>query len=281
MFQYATARKIAYINNAILKLDISCINNYENRDYNLGCFNIIENFATLEEVNYLVKSKRKSGKTLKRIHRLFEKVKPYSKKQYIKEKYFHFDPCILKTSDNTYIEGYWQSEKYFKEIENIIRKEFTIKCGEDSLNKKMSKVILEKSSISIHVRRGDYVENPVTKEFHGVCSLNYYYSAIKKITDVVKNPHFFIFSDDPQWAKKNLKISYPVTYVTHNLGKKDFEDLRLMSLCKHHIVANSSFSWWGAWLCKNPNKIIYAPIKWFRNAKNNTKDLIPETWDRI
>ena len=123
--------------------------------------------------------------------------------------------------------------------------------------------------------------DPVTKEFHGICSLEYYYNAIKKITEIVRKPHFFIFSDDIKWAQDNLKISYPATFVNHNADGKPFEDLRLMSLCKHHIIANSSFSWWGAWLSIDPDKIVFAPKEWFTDSGRNTDDLIPGSWHRI
>ena len=279
MFQYAADRKIAYINNTSLKFDISCFKNYKNRKYDLGCFNIVENFATGKEI-YLYRrfrNRRGSG----RIYRVLDKIIPYHKRRYIIERHFHYDPDISRISGNVYLEGYWQSEKYFEDIESIIRKEFKIKHKLDSVNKKMGHQISSLLSVSIHIRRGDYVTNPVIKKFHGICSLEYYYDAIKKIAKIVKKPHFFIFSDDIKWAQGNLNISHPVTFITHNNADRHFEDLRLLSFCKHHIIANSSFSWWGAWVSTNPDKIVIAPKKWFTDVGRNTNDLIPESWHRI
>ena len=200
---------------------------------------------------------------------------------YVKEKYFHFDPDILSVPNNSYLEGYWASEKYFQDISDVIRKEFILKNTPDAINKAMMKRISSCNSISIHVRRNDYVEDKKTNDFHGVCGLEYYNKAVSMIGKKIKNPTFFVFSDDPEWCKINLRLDFPTDYVTHNLGKKDYEDMRLMSACKHNIIANSSFSWWGAWLNNNSNKIVVAPKKWFADASTNTADLVPKQWSRI
>jgi hypothetical protein len=125
------------------------------------------------------------------------------------------------------------------------------------------------------------VLNPATNEYHGVCSLHYYQRAIKQLAKIVRDPHIFIFSDDPTWVQSNLFLSYPSTLVTINGPGKDYADLRLMSLCNHHIIANSSFSWWGAWLCSNAEKQVYAPRQWFRSPEIDTSDLIPVIWHKI
>jgi hypothetical protein len=118
---------------------------------------------------------------------------------------------------------------------------------------------------------------------HGLCSLDYYQEAVKRLSAQVSNPHFFVFSDDPAWTQENLRIAHPTTYVTHNDGAQAHEDMRLMSLCKHHIIANSSFSWWGAWLAAHPDQIVYAPARWFNRPdwSVDTRDLLPEHWQKI
>ena len=136
-------------------------------------------------------------------------------------------------------------------------------------------------SVSLHIRRGDFVSNARTSTIHGTCNLNYYYRCVEEITKNVKNPHFFIFTDDTGWVSKNVKLSYPATVIDHNGRKKSYEDLMLMSLCSHNIIANSSFSWWGAWLNRNPNKMVFAPLRWFAKDDISTRDLIPEKWRRI
>lgn len=278
MFQYAVGRRASYINKSLLKLDISGYRNQEGmtkREYLLNCFNIKENIASEKEISGFKKKNNLFQNILRKIYPVIDN------KTYIKEKYFHFFPRMLNIRDNSYIEGYWVSEKYFKDIESIIRNEFTFKDKPDTINHKIIERIQRCNSISIHVRRGDYVSVKRTHECHGVCDLDYYKKAIKLISLRVKKPHFFIFSDDPQWAKQNLHLEFPCVYVDHNVGKKDYEDMRLMSECKHNIIANSSFSWWGAWLNQNKNKIIIAPRIWFNNKSINTKDLIPRSWMKI
>jgi len=284
MFQYAAARKIAHDKNTTLKLDVSCFKDYKcatERQYELSCFNIIESFASGEEVYHLKGAG--ADNISSKFFKVINKIKPQHKRSYIKEKHFHFDPKISNVSDNIYLEGYWQSEKYFKEIEDIIRNEFKIKGSPDAKNAKKTEFISSSNlqSISVHIRRGDYITDSDTNSFHGICGLEYYQKAIDKLAGIIKNPHFFIFSDDPDWVKNNLILEYPATYVTENLGIKDYEDLRLMSLCKHHIIANSSFSWWGAWLSENTDKIVIVPKKWFNDPNINTDDLIPASWKRI
>lgn len=282
MFQYATGRRAAYINKTELKLDTSWFNNPEGaikRDYLLNVFNIKEIFASKQEIDKL---KGKNKNLLVLFNKKFSKItKPYYKQSCVVQRFFHFNKNILKVSNNIYLQGHWVSEKYFKEIEEIIRNEFIFKDKPDKANQKMISRIKNCDSVSIHIRRGDYVTDQKTNQFHGIIDLNYYFRSIEYITSKIKSPHFFIFSDDLQWAKQNLHLKFPCVYVNHNIGKKDYEDMRLMSYCQHNIIANSSFSWWGAWLNKNSDKIVIAPKKWFRDKSINTKDLIPQSWMKI
>jgi hypothetical protein len=128
------------------------------------------------------------------------------------------------------------------------------------------------------VRRGDYVQNPVTNARHGLCPLEYYHTAVRTLAAQVPDPQFFVFSDDPDWTQQNLKLPYPTTYVTCNGLERDYEDLRLMSHCRHHIIANSSFSWWGAWLSTFPAKTVLAPSTWFREPPQASRDRVPAGW---
>jgi len=256
MFQYAAARRAAYVHSTTLKLDISAFNWYKLRKYSLNHFNIIENIATADDIAQF-------------------------KGQIIKQNFFHFNPDILKVPKDVYLDGYWQSEKYFADIEDIIRKEFRTKYELYGKNKELASYIQNCTSVSLHIRRGDYVSDPQTNSVHGTCTLDYYQRCISKLLEKITDPHFFIFSDDPKWVIANLHLDYPTTFVIHNGLEKDFEDLRLMSMCKHNIICNSSFSWWGAWLNANPGKMIFAPDQWFRSEKLYTGDLMPSTWQRI
>ncbi len=267
MFQYALGRALSIKNNVEFKMDLSGFESYKLHDYSLKHFNITENIATFKEI--------KSIKN-KKLLQLF-----YRHSSQIIEKYFYYDSAILKVIDKVYLDGYWQSEKYFNDISEVIRKDFTVKHQQAGRNKEIAELIEDSNSVSLHIRRGDYVSNKITNTVHGLCNLDYYNRAIIYIAEKFSNLHFFVFSDDPIWTKKYISVKENITYVDHNKADKNYEDLRLMSQCKHHIIANSSFSWWGAWLNQNPDKIVIAPRKWFNEDSIDTKDLIPESWIRL
>lgn len=278
MFQYAAGRRLAYVLGVELKLDISWFENQNLRKYDLWVFNIQEHFASPEEVALL--TVQKQGIT-ERVVRCALRKQPKRPRTYIREKNFHFDPDIVCLSEGVYLDGYWQSEKYFKDIEAVIQHEFAVNSPQTGKNKELAELIASCETVSLHIRRGDYVSNPQTNQVHGICDLNYYFRCVEQLTQKVKNPHFFIFSDESEWARENLNLPNQTTFVDHNRTDKNYEDMRLMSQCKHHIIANSAFSWWGAWLNQNPCKIVLAPKKWFNSVDYNTNDLILDGWLKI
>ena len=191
---------------------------------------------------------------------------------------FKIKAKFTKAKGHNYLDGYWQNEKYFKDIRHILLKDFTLKKKTNNFLK-LKKLIAETNSVSIHFRRGDYVKRAVTRKYHGVLNLNYYRRAIALIGEKVEKPNFFVFSDDISWVKKNFKIGKPLTFISGLRKLTNSEELILMSLCKHNIIANSSFSWWGAWLNKNPAKIVIAPKRWFR-AKTDS-EIVPQSWIKL
>jgi hypothetical protein len=200
----------------------------------------------------------------------------------IKEKHFNFDKSVLFLRDDIYLQGYWQSEKYFKDISHIIRREFTLREPLSEASQQIAqKIKTSANSVSLHIRRGDYISNPTTNSVHGVCSLRYYQECVQVLNEKVGDVSLFVFSDDPVWVKENLSYKYSMIFVNHNGVEHAFEDMHLMSLCQHNIIANSSFSWWGAWLNNNPHKVVLAPKHWFRKEDIDTKDLIPDNWIRV
>jgi len=207
--------------------------------------------------------------------------KVYSGFNTFKEKHVHLHPDFFDITDNTYVEGVFQSEKYFKDFENEIRQGFTFKTQPNAENKVLLNEIQSVNAVSLHIRRGDYVSNSETQKTHGVCSLEYYERTIDLISSKVESPHFFLFSDEPEWVQQNLSIHHPFTVITHNSGANSFEDMRLMSNCQHNIIANSSFSWWGAWLNVNKNKTVIAPKEWFADKQHNASDIIPTSWVKV
>lgn len=296
MFQYAAGRCLAHKHNTILKLDISDFQSNPNRIYSLHHLRINEKFATPKDIFfYTGKPQTKKQEFLCRFAglwkqfcnkmpflraNLFFSFSPSSPRVYA-EPHFHFDPNFFKLPADVYLDGYWQTEKYFKAIEDTIRKEFDTKPPIVERNKEIASEIRKTESVGLHIRRGDYANNQETKAVHGTCELEYYFACIEQASQMLRNPHFFAFSDDPQWVAKNMIIHHPLTYVTPNGVSEAHEDLRLMSLCKHNIIANSSFSWWAAWLNKSSDKMIFAPKRWFRKDGVNTEDLLPPDWRRI
>jgi len=266
MFQYALGRHLAIKNNTELKLDISAFNHYHLHAYGLDNFNINATIATPEEVSTL----SKYGRILHQFHHIIDLVVPYYERTYIRQRDHSFDPNILKVGSNAYLTGYWGSEKYFIDIADEIRKDFTLKQEPDWITAKISREIVNTNSVSIHIRRTDYVDIGVT------LPIDYYDRAVADVCKHISNPHFFVFSDDHKWVEENLSLPYPATFVTENGVKKDYNDIYLMSLCGCHIIANSSFSWWGAWLDPNKNKRVYAPKNW--SVKEIVNDTNPESW---
>lgn len=281
MFQYALGRHLAILNQTELKLDISALQeknlkeNITPREYELGILNIQENFCEQRILKKIIKQPLEFKNLFYLLQR---KLSPF---KVVTESNYPFNPEVLNVSNNTYLQGYWHSEKYFIEIENLIRKEFQFKYPLDDSNAKLLDKINNSNSISIHIRRSDYITNPDANNHHGVCSIDYYNKSIQLITEKISNPDFFVFSDDMNWVIDHIKINFPITYINHNQGKNSYRDLQLMSCCKHNIIANSSFSWWGAWLNNYKDKIVIAPKKWFNNPNMDTKDLIPENWIKI
>ena len=266
LFQYATGRRLAHANNVRLKLDITSYSTNPHRSYMLHCFNVNADIATKEDIDRALCDQH-------------EKSKPQN--TVIREKCYEFDPTVLGLRGNFYLDGHWQSEKYFRDIEEIVRKELTLKTILDPRNRIMADGICSSNAVSIHVRRGDYYHIPSVYKVHGVLPLDYYRRAISLVRMNVNRPHFYVFSDEPEWARINLGFVHPMTVVDTNTSDQAHEDLRLMSLCKHHIIANSTLSWWGAWLCTHTAKIVCVPERWFKKDGVNTQDLIPPSWIKL
>jgi Glycosyl transferase family 11 len=278
MFQYAAAKALSVTNNTKLKLDISHFDkiapNQTIRSYSLNIFpNVKEEIAEKEEIRKIIPQFETD--ILNKIYKYINNKIFNFNKSFIIESDLSYSGISFKSKEPAYLEGYWQSEKYFKEQSLVIEDCFSL----DYLNNNASlQSFIERTrsrmSISIHVRRGDYITNPSTNSYHGIAELSYYHRSIAKIAGLVSgNLEFFIFSDDIQWCRENLKIDHKHVYISTG---EHHHDLYLMSCCRHNIIANSSFSWWAAWLNKNSDKIIIAPKKWFSNQP--AKDVVPVNW---
>lgn len=208
------------------------------------------------------------------LRRIIPSIQNISMKNYFEVNEFVYDSDVLRQMNSIFI-GTWQSLKYFENIRSIVLDEFKFKDIVDKSNREVIRMIKESKSVSIHIRRGDFLTSNWSNTHFVIRDLSYYNRAIDFIKAKIINPYFFIFSDDMDWVKNNLIVENAF-YIEHNEGKKSYIDMHLMSLCEHNIIANSTFSWWGAWLNQNNSKIVVAPNIWLRGV--NCKELMPKDW---
>lgn len=271
MFQYAFGRAYGLKHDVEVKYDVYGYGMDKIRAYGLAHFNIKENLATLEDL-----------KAIKNPYGIISKAVRYFRFKFLREFHLDYSKKLFNTRlDNHYFAGFFQSEKYFAEIKDIIQREFTLAFPLKQVTlETLAKIEEAPVSVSIHIRRGDYVESAKNRFILGSCDLEYYDKAIETITNGFPEAKFFVFSDDIEWARANLHTGYPVVFVS-NPEIPDYEEIHLMSVCKHNIIANSSFSWWGAWLNKNEDKIVIAPKKWTNHSTDQHPNIIPASWTRI
>ena len=283
MFQYALAKQLSILNGNIpIKLDVTYFTNYY-RPYELDKLNIKAELATKDDIFYL-----DNGTLNKKLGRLIEKIPYIRVKDFLRkpfsnvytEKTIRFDPEVLKIKDQVYLKGYWNSYKYFDNIRKELLEDFSFKYSMNEENNKMAECISNsENSVSLHVRRGDYLTTKGAMDmYYSPFEDGFYDRAVSFIEEKVDNPEFFLFSDEPEWVKENLKIKHKTTVVDINKGDNSYWDMKLMSLCKHNIIANSTFSWWSAWLNQNPDKIVLAPKAWLKDKAFSHDDLIPKDW---
>lgn len=276
LFQYAFGKTLAVKQGVQLALDLSYYKKIPESDTPRKFE--LSNFAVKYldiNIKNLIKYKICSNKIISR----FPEIQNFL--GFYKEKEFNYTQFAVCLPDGIYAEGFWQSYKYFKSELINLKKELIpiIQMSEEDFE--ISKKISACRSVSVHVRRGDYVSHPNAARHHGICGINYYKSAIEHLKSKIdKNLTYFIFSDDIDWVKQHFKFEINAIYISHNINKSSVNDFRLMQLCENHIIANSTFSWWGAYLKKPDQGVVIAPKNWFADNKK-TPDLIPCEWIKI
>lgn len=280
MFQYAAARALAVAKGQPLYLDLSDFQGYRlHHGFELsrvfcGDFEPADQKQIERVLGW--RAQRALRNILKR-----PRMALFRNDHFVVEPHFHYWPGLFDAPDDCYLAGYWQSERYFKSIQEIIRKEFAFQPVPAGKNQEVAEQIAGCNAVSLHIRRGDYASNVRTRAVHGLLPVAYYHDAAGRIAKEVPEAVFFVFSDDVNWARENLKMPFPCRFIGHNHGTEGYRDMQLMSLCRHHIIANSSFSWWGAWLNRNTGKRIYYPAKWFAKGRADTSTLCPPDWIRV
>jgi len=279
MFQYAAGRALSLERDVPLLLDVSAFLNYQlHQGFELErIFNCKCEIASESDVEEVLGWQYSSG-----IRRILSRtsMSAFRRKKFALEPHFQYWNGIENVPSDCYLAGYWQSDKYFLHAGGQIREDFSFKLPLDRKNLELAKQIAETQSVSLHVRRGDYVKDIKNMKTYEVCSVDYYVRAVNYILTKVENPFFYIFSDDVDWVRCNFDVNINCCYIDHNKAGESYNDMRLMSLCQHHIIANSSFSWWAAWLNFSKDKIVVAPKKWFLTSVD-VEDLLPVEWIRL
>jgi len=280
MFQYAASKALAAKLATDLKIDTTFYKkNFateieHQRRYLLNTyFQLHAPLLTAAESQLLTKYSRHIGYRLyKKTSELLGLPSPF---RFYQEKTFAgYEPGIHGVSGRiVYLHGGFQSEKYFMNCADSIREDFTFRSI-DPKNASIAEQMQEQESIAIHIRRGDYVQSP----YHNTCSVDYYLSAMQRVEATVAKPFYYIFSDDIDWVKEQLNISADHEFITHNNGDDSYKDMYLMSQCRHNIIANSSFSWWGAWLNQYGKKVVIAPEDWLSYHQVSARSIVPDAW---
>lgn len=269
MFQYAFYKGLKQRFKKV-KADISEFATYElHNGYELNdAFGIeLDLISHREKKLYCNKNNEWAYSKLRTLLRLSNSV-------FIEEKEFQYDESIFKDQESRYYIGYWQNERYFQDLRKPLLRDFTYNKPLSKTNSFLLSRIKNSNSVSIHVRRGDYIGHA---QLGGICDKAYYSRAIQIVESKVKNPFYYIFSNDIDWCKENLTLN-SVHFCEENSKKKSVVDLFLMSQCKCNIIANSSFSWWAAWLNENSEKTVVAPKKWINAPNLNDSDVLPSSW---
>lgn len=271
MFQYALGQKLKFIGRDV-KYDLSFYSNKEQtaRKYKLDLFGIKCPVASERDLALMGQ-----GKSF--VNRIKQKFPFVQKKLYIENLDKGYEQIVLEL-DDIYLSGYWQSEQYFYDIRDHILKLYRLPKTVNVDNCNILKDIERENSVSIHIRRGDYLEGKNSDIYGNICTLMYYTNAIKFINNHLKNPKYYIFTNDIKWARERFSGTDMIV-VDNKCSDEDYLDMFLMSKCKANIIANSSFSWWGAWLNQSPNKIVISPQRWFNN--HNVTDIICNSWIKI
>ena len=286
MFQYAMALRLATGHQTMLKLDLSFLldrtpgGNFEFREFALEVFPFKAPAADAGEVRRFRRLLNPGARTLtERVADQFS-----SRRCFLEEKP-GFDPRVLDLPADTYLEGYFQDERYFADIAPLVREHFHLAPDERTLpasTRSLADEIRGTDSICIQVRRGDFVNNPEVNKVHGICSLDYYLEGLKVLRERGKNGKVFVFSDDAEWCRQNLGRLAGVEVVgEEHAGSHNSTHLWLMTLCKSFVLSNSSFGWWAAWLCRNPDKTVVRPDRWFKLPGGDNPDICPRDWIKL
>lgn len=275
LFQYALGRALEITKQTPVRYDLTWYAQQTMRKVEIDGFDIRLTPATDLDLRF-AQSQQRPG----RLGKLPGKLRNRGWKYYL-ERGLPYHPEVVAVQAPAYLDGYWQSEKYFTNVASTIRKEFQLRQPAEGKNAAMLGKIAQQEAVAIHFRRGDYVKNSQTNQTHGMPTVEHYLRAAAYVLERYPNSVFYVFSDDLAWVRDNLHLDATMAFVDQNGPDKGYEDLRIMSACRHHIIANSTFSWWGAWLAERPGQIVIAPKRWFASPSMDARDVVPDRWVRL
>lgn len=271
MFQYAAGRVVEERSGAPLLLDGTLISAEEFRSYALGALGVDAEVVIDEKAD---------ARAIACDEGLLDR---YVRARYgagaLIETGHEFNDELGSAPAGCVLYGYWQSEQYFGGLGEQLRTELTPHGLGSAAAGHAAAIDSAPAPVAVHVRRGDYAEDPRKLADHGLMGVDYYYAASEQVADRVVGPEFFVFSDDPEWCARELRLAGPTRIVSGETTEID--DLGLMARCRHFVIANSSFSWWGAWLGERPGSVIAAPLQWFDGLELDSSDLVPDRWLRL
>lgn len=286
MFQYAFARALSLRRGHELLLDTSYFNKYAEvevngqkvrREFGLAHFNIKGRLAGEEQIAELKSKQVQDPLWLRALRRITGTKRPYYREHAFREDISRFNPWLLHVRQDAYIEGYFTSEDFFRDHKDAIRQDFSFVNQPDATNRRWIEKMSRPNAVVVSLRRREFVGLGM----FDVCTLDgYFYPAVEAMARKIENPEFYVFSDDNDWAAEHFRPMYPCHYMSHNYP--DFyEDLRLMSHCPNHIIPNSTFSWWAAWLAERPGSQIIAPETWLNTTEVDYSHVIPARWEKL
>lgn len=283
MFQYAVGRALAVKHGVPLRLNVETYehtakrlfkSNFTVRSYDLTVFAVAAEKAERKEIPWIHRMYGQ-GKFAVLFDAVRRRVLRYTGHEIAVSR---FDPKVLELGPNAYLDGFWQSEKYFADIKDTIRKDFTLRSAPSPEITALAEEIVSKRSVCVHVRRGDFVGNAG----HEVVGVEYYQRCVEEFAKRGQVEKVYVFSDDIAWCEKNLSFPYPTQFVDKALsGERGEGHMYLMSKCTYFVICNSTFSWWGAWLSEQPGKVVIAPKIWSPDPKVDATDVVPSEWLRM
>lgn len=268
LFQYAAGRALSLRTGAGLRIDTSFYWRKRKRSRPLE----LPQFPVAGEVDPIPKNFRMANRFRSALRRKLEAKTTY------REPHLHFDAAFDSLQAPVVLEGYFQSDRYFRDFAGQIRHELWIPAPTDEASLRIAEQMAQCEATSLHIRRGDYVTDKSAQQIFASCTPDYYHRAMERIPG---NDPVFVFSDDLDWAKANLRDVKPLVFPSDSSPRSAMADFWLMSRTEHHIIANSTFSWWAAWLADPDKGMTIAPAQWFRDPSVPDADLIPEDWIRL